>query len=504
MAELHYNDFQKNIRIIQQTGTPKNIDLENINQILLILPKKISNNIWKNIPQGENLKALIMNRSSGGLPTISTRLKNKKQTALHIGKFDPKKEAHESLTSARKMIQATSNEKSGIIAIWILGFDENDQESIARAMISAALAAKFMMPEYKSNPSKEKINSIKLIGMNKKINLEREIAESHGNNIARWLTALPANKLDALNYINLLSKLSNDLNWELTVHKTEELKTMGAGAFLAVSQGNEDDSAAIVRIKFKPHNKEAKKTLSLVGKGIIFDTGGSNLKPFNSMLDMHIDMGGSAVALGTLLAITKLNLPIEVDCWLAITENRTGPKAYKSQDVITAANGKTIQTIHTDAEGRMVLADALFFAAKEKPDFIIDYATLTGACMNAVTTRYSGAFTNHPDLHQAIKKSGTESGERVWPFPIGKEFMSELASETADIKQCSPGGGGDHILAACFLNEFVDPLIPWIHIDLSAATNKGGLAHIPTKITGFGVRFSLNLIIERDILNTKS
>ncbi|MDB2543759.1 hypothetical protein N9X63_01665 [Woeseiaceae bacterium] len=504
MAELHYNDFQKNIRIIQQTGTPKNIDLENINQILLILPKKISNNIWKNIPQGENLKALIMNRSSGGLPTISTRLKNKKQTALHIGKFDPKKEAHESLTSARKMIQATSNEKSGIIAIWILGFDENDQESIARAMISAALAAKFMMPEYKSNPSKEKINSIKLIGMNKKINLEREIAESHGNNIARWLTALPANKLDALNYIDLLSKLSNDLNWELTVHKTEELKTMGAGAFLAVSQGNEDDSAAIVRIKFKPHNKEAKKTLSLVGKGIIFDTGGSNLKPFNSMLDMHIDMGGSAVALGTLLAITKLNLPIEVDCWLAITENRTGPKAYKSQDVITAANGKTIQTIHTDAEGRMVLADALFFAAKEKPDFIIDYATLTGACMNAVTTRYSGAFTNHPDLHQAIKKSGTESGERVWPFPIGKEFMSELASETADIKQCSPGGGGDHILAACFLNEFVDPLIPWIHIDLSAATNKGGLAHIPTKITGFGVRFSLNLIIERDILNTKS
>ena len=162
MAELHYNDFQKNIRIIQQTGTPKNIDLENINQILLILPKKISNNIWKNIPQGENLKALIMNRSSGGLPTISTRLKNKKQTALHIGKFDPKKEAHESLTSARKMIEATSNEKSGIIAIWILGFDENDQESIARAMISAALAAKFMMPEYKSNPSKEKINSIKL------------------------------------------------------------------------------------------------------------------------------------------------------------------------------------------------------------------------------------------------------------------------------------------------------------------------------------------------------
>ena len=503
MAELHYNDFKKNVRIIQQTGIPKSIDLEKIDQILLILPKKISNNIWKNIPQGENLKSLITKRSSGGLPAISTRLKNEKQTALHVGKFDPKHDAHECLTSARKMIQATSNERSGIIGIWILGFNDNNEETIARAMISAALAAKFMMPEYKSNAAKEKINSIRLIGVSKKINLEREIAESHGNNIARWLTALPANKLDAVNYIDLLSKLSDDLNWELTVYKTEELKTMGAGAFLAVSQGNEDDSAAIVRLKFKPHNKEVKKTLSLVGKGIIFDTGGSNLKPFNSMLDMHIDMGGSAVALGTLLTITKLNLPIEVDCWLAITENRTGPRAYKSQDVITAANGKTIQTIHTDAEGRMVLADTLFFAAEEKPDFIIDYATLTGACMTAVTTRYSGAFTNYPGLHPTIKRSGFESGERVWPFPIGKEFMSELASTTADIKQCSPGGGGDHILAACFLNEFVDPQIPWIHIDLSAAINKGGLGHIPSKITGFGIRFSLNLIIERDILNTK-
>ena len=503
MAELQYTDFKNNIRIIQQTERPKSIEFEKIDQLLIILPKRTPNNIWKSIPQGETIKVLISKRSAGGLPAISTRLKNKKQTALHIAKIDTNSETHDRLTFARKMIKATLNEKPGSIAIWILGFDANNQETISKDMVSAALAAKFIMPEFKSKPAKEKIKSIKLIGMAKKIKLNREIAEAHGNNLARWLTALPANKLNAINYIDLLHDLSKDLNWELTVYKTEQLKTMGAGAFLAVAQGNEDDSAAIVRIKFKPQDTLTTKTLSLIGKGIIFDTGGSNLKPFNSMLDMHIDMGGSAVALGTLLTITKLNLPIEVDCWLAITENRTGPKAYKSQDVVTAANGKTIQTIHTDAEGRMVLADTLFFAAEKKPDFMIDYATLTGACMNAVTTRYSGAFTNYPDLHPVIKKSGRESGERVWPFPIGEEFMPELASETADIKQCSPGGGGDHILAACFLNEFVDPLIPWIHIDLSAATNKGGLAHIPTKITGFGIRFTLNLVIERDILNSK-
>ena len=219
------------------------------------------------------------------------------------------------------------------------------------------------------------------------------------------------------------------------------------------------------------------------------------------MLDMHIDMGGSAVAVGSLLTISKLGLPLPVDCWLAITENRTGPNAYKSQDVVTALNGKTIQSIHTDAEGRMALADTLVLAGEDKPDLIIDYATLTGACVTAVTTRYSGVFTNRADLHPVLKRAGKESGERVWPFPIGKEFLDDLKSDTADIMQCSPNGGGDHILAASFLQEFVDEKIPWVHMDLSACSRKGGLAHIPTEITGFGVRYTLHLIIEKNMLS---
>jgi leucyl aminopeptidase len=241
--------------------------------------------------------------------------------------------------------------------------------------------------------------------------------------------------------------------------------------------------------------------LSLVGKGIIFDTGGTNLKPFTSMLDMHTDMQGSAVAVGTLLAISRLELPYAVDCWLAITENRTGPEAYKSQDVVEAANGKTIQTIHTDAEGRMALADTLVFASRENPGLIVDYATLTGACMNAVTTRYSGVFTNRPDWHPVLKRTGRESGERVWPFPVAREFLSDIKSETADLKQCAPNGGGDHILAAVFLNEFIENDVPWIHIDLSAGARKGGLAHIPTEITGFGVRYTMNLILDQRALD---
>jgi len=236
--------------------------------------------------------------------------------------------------------------------------------------------------------------------------------------------------------------------------------------------------------------------VALVGKGIVFDTGGTNLKPAAGMLDMHGDMQGSAVALGTLLALTLLEAPFAVDCWLALTENRTGPRAYKQQDVVTTVSGKTIQVMHTDAEGRMVLADTLALAGAAGPATIIDYATLTGTCVSAITTRYSGIFTNRPGLHPLLKRAGEHSGERVWPFPVTDEFRDELKSEVADLKQCLVPGAGDHIMAAALLREFVPGDSTWIHIDLSASSHEGGLAHAPTKVTGFGVRYTLSLLLD--------
>jgi leucyl aminopeptidase len=297
--------------------------------------------------------------------------------------------------------------------------------------------------------------------------------------------------------------MAKNRGWAFKRFGTRELAKLGAGAFLAVAQGNDNDSAAIVRLRYRPGKQRAKADLGLVGKGIIFDTGGTNLKPFEGMLDMHGDMQGSAVALGTLLAISELKLPIAVDCWLAITENRTGPNAYKSQDVVTAANGKTIQTIHTDAEGRMALADTLVLASRDKPGILIDFATLTGTCVSAITTKYSGVFTNRAKLHPHLKRIGVNCGERVWPFPIGKEFMEDLKGDTADFMQCSPKGAGDHILAASFLAEFIENDIPWVHMDLSASDNEGGLAHIGSKFTGFGVRYTMSLILDENLLKAK-
>lgn len=494
------NRKNKDAGITQYTGTPGSQTLAGIDHLLLVLPGKVPASLWRKIPQGSKVQALMRRRAPGKTPEISTRINNKRQTALHVGKMDADLGKFEALTFSRKMVAAAMSEKAGTLGIWVLGFDTETQASIVAVVTAAALAAAYPMPTFKSDPQDKKIKSIRIIGLDRHTDLTREQAEAEGNNLARWLTALPPNKLDAANYVALLRELAKEQGWQFKKYGVRELEKLGAGAFLAVAQGNADDSAAIVRMRYRPASKTAKPVLSLVGKGIIFDTGGTNLKPFSSMLDMHIDMGGSAVAVANLLILTRLKRPEAVDCWLAITENRTGPTAYKSQDLVTALNGKTIQTIHTDAEGRMALADTLVLACRDKPKLIIDFATLTGACMNAITTRYSGVFTNRPRWHPILKRSGRDSGERVWPFPIGDDFMEELKSETADLQQCAPNGGGDHILASSFLNEFVDSKIPWVHVDLSACKRKGGLAHVPTDITGFGVRYTMNLLIDKNAL----
>jgi leucyl aminopeptidase len=492
----------KEIRVYQQLGRVTSKQLEPMDQLLLILPRKVPASLWKQVPEGRKLKAAMRRRGADSVPAFFGRLGNKKQTLVAGATLAADATAFEQLTLARKLVASVTAEKAGSLGVAVMGFDDEATATVAGNVVSAALAAAFRLPAFKSKPSSEVIRNIRLVGLSETLDLDRVRAEANGNNLARWLTAMPPNKLDAVGYADLLSALAKDRGWQHKRYSVKELEKMGAGAFLAVAQGNGDDSASIVRLRYRPGAAAAKADLSLVGKGIIFDTGGTNLKPFQAMLDMHGDMQGSAVALGTFLAISELALPIAVDCWLAITENRTGPEAYKSQDLIVAANGKTIQTIHTDAEGRMALADTLVFASREEPGLIVDYATLTGSCVNAITTRYSGVFTNRPDWHPRLKRTGQLCGERVWPFPIGKEFLEELKSEVADLQQCSVKGTGDHILAGSFLAEFIEDDVPWVHVDLSASNHKGGLAHVPTVVTGFGVRYTMSLVLDEKILES--
>lgn len=180
--------------------------------------------------------------------------------------------------------------------------------------------------------------------------------------------------------------------------------------------------------------------------------------------------------------------------WLALTENHIGPQAYHANEWVRALNGTTIEVVDTDAEGRMILADTLTLASREKPQLVIDYATLTGACVGALSTRYSGAFTNNEDWVMPLISAGKASGERIWPFPLDIDYDENIKSSVADIQQCNPGKSSDHIDAARFLSRFVEPGVNWVHLDLSAAKHKGGLAHVPTDVNGFGVRLTQALI----------
>lgn len=316
-------------------------------------------------------------------------------------------------------------------------------------------------------------------------------AESLGQatNLVRGLVMRPGNDLTPESYVQTVRDLAEKSQLKFEFWNQKKLKSMNAGAFLAVAQGSAHEHAGIVKLTYRPDSNQARK-LILVGKGMTYDTGGTNLKPARSMYGMNGDMAGSAVALALTQLAVQQNWPYQVITYLAIAENCIGENSYRPNDIVMAAKGRSIEIVHTDAEGRMVLADTLHFASKEKGDLMIDFATLTGACVAAIGNAYAGAFTNRPEWFEKIIASGRLSGERVWPFPLDEDFGDCLKSDVADIKQCLLSGGVDHIEAAHFLKEFVDPDIPWLHVDLAASQNSAGLAHIDTEATGFGVRFA--------------
>jgi leucyl aminopeptidase len=319
------------------------------------------------------------------------------------------------------------------------------------------------------------------------------MALARANLLARELTALPPNRLDPMHYRQRLRALAKEKRFSIEEYDFRKLRKMGAGAFCAVAQGSDGEGggAAIVRLSWQP--KKAAKTLALVGKGICYDTGGHNLKPAKYMAGMHEDMNGSAVALSILCAAAELKLPVRIDCWLAIAKNHLSPTAYAQGDIVTALNGTTIEVVHTDAEGRMVLADTLALATQQKPALMIDFATLTGSMTYALGTRYSGVFASTDELAEKSVMAGRQSGERVCVFPQDVDYEPALDSKVADIKQCTLDGEADHILAARFLGRFAGKT-PWIHMDLSAASCSGGLGAVATDTTGFGVSWGVALL----------
>lgn len=431
----------------------------------------------------------------------TSTLANARQTLAVLGFLRAKATPFETLFLAGRLLKETTARRPTTLGLFAPGVAA---DPVLDALLQAALAHAFTLPSFRTKPaSRDRLRSIALPG-DAAVELRYANASSRANNLARWLTALPPNKLDAVSYRRLIGTLARERRIGMRWLDEPTLRRLGANAFLAVSAGNAQRTAGIAHLRYRPRTRSAARSpaVALVGKGILFDTGGTNLKAHRAMLDMHTDMAGSAVALSTLLALAELRAPFAADAWLAITENRTGPQAYRPQDIVRAANGVTIQVVHTDAEGRMVLADTLALAARTRPRFMIDFATLTGAAVHALTERMSAVFTNRPGLEAQLTAAGRASGERVWSFPFDADYDSDLESKVADILQCAVEGKGDHILAARFMNRFVPKETPWAHVDLASAVRSGGLGHVGTDITGFGVRYTLELLLRQKILDS--
>lgn len=483
----------------QELSLPPHEAVEAWAHLIVLVDEDMQGKAWARIPCGEVLKTRLERRPTGSEGPLVTDLPNARGTRVVLGFVKTAARAFERLSAARKLAAAALGDKPARIDVLVHSADASARDAAA-ATVAALLAADHVLPSYKLKPAATpSLEAITVWGLEERMDLVRLGAEADANNLARDLTARPPNKLTPALYREEIERLAAAHGWAFSFFDEAVLQQEKAGAFLAVVQASAERDAGIVRLRYRPTEPTETAPVALVGKGICFDTGGANLKPAGGMLGMHGDMQGSAVALGTLLALSEMKAPFPVDCWLALAENHIGPRAYKQNDVVTACNGTSIEVVHTDAEGRMVLADTLALASRETPRLILDYATLTGACVVALGTRYSGAFTNREELIGEIIAAGRESGERVWPFPTDADYDEALESEVADVKQCIIEGEADHILAARFLNRFVPETIPWIHVDLAASEHKGGLGHVATNVTGFGIRFTLNLLLDRTL-----
>ncbi|MGI9307466.1 MAG: M17 family metallopeptidase [Gammaproteobacteria bacterium] len=318
-------------------------------------------------------------------------------------------------------------------------------------------------------------------------------AKAEANALARALCRLPPNILSLPVFAKTASALGKQRGLGVKVFDSKQLANMGAGAILAVGRGSVVQPQ-IVRLRYRPSG--AKRRIILIGKGVCYDTGGVNAKPARHMRGMKGDMAGAAVALGAVLGAAERGIPAQIDAYLALAENGIGPAAYRPDEEITALSGKRIEIVHSDAEGRMILADALTLATREQPraDAVITFATLTGTMHAALGNRMSGVFACGEQWLARAMRAAEASGERLCTFPLPADYRRALKSDVADIKQCAEEGEADHIMAALFLREFMEGAPPWLHLDLSAASCKEGLGAMPGPETGFGAAWAMELL----------
>ena len=413
---------------------------------------------------------------------------------LLVGIGDSKDAPKIAWSMGHALAKAARAQKSAAVQL-----PEVTPESV-RAVSQGLVAGAYRYTEYKSDKTAAAtLASAALLGAPKgvrgltaAVRAGKAIAES--TNFARDLVNRPPNDLNPVSLARAASTESKKLGLSCRVWNKARIQKEGMNLLLAVNKGSAIEPR-VIHVVYKP--ARPKKKIVFVGKGLTFDAGGLCIKPAGSMVDMKCDMAGAATTLGIVFAAARLKLPVEVHALIGSTENMTGAKAYRPGDVYKSLEGKTVEVINTDAEGRLVLADVLTWAVRKlKPDLMIDHATLTGACMVALGPWRAALYTDDDELASTYLEAGEGEGESFWRMPLDSDLRSTLKSSIADLKHVGGRYGGS-ITAALFLKEFVDETT-WMHLDIAGPSFVDrSHGRLPKGGTGFGVatgvRFLENL-----------
>jgi leucyl aminopeptidase len=358
-----------------------------------------------------------------------------------------------------------------------------DIEGAVAAVVLGTQLGAYSFDEYRSEPKERAFSTLILVGNDVDDGgVLAANALASGIWLARDLVNRPAADKPPAAIADIATGLHRDVS--VTVYDERQIEEMGFGGLVAVNRGS-DRPARMVVMEYRPEG--ASRTVAFVGKGIVFDSGGLSIKSATNMETMKTDMAGAAAVIGAIKAIAEVGLAVNVIGITPLTENLTGGSATRPGDVMRAYNGKTIEILNTDAEGRLVLADGLSLAAEGEPDLIVDIATLTGACKVALGASIGGLFALDDDAATTVASAAASAGEKFWRLPVEKEYRSLVDSDIADMKNTG-GGWGGAITAALILSEFVGD-VPWVHLDIAGPARADSNDHYVSKGgSGFGVR----------------
>jgi len=362
-----------------------------------------------------------------------------------------------------------------------------DAEDAVKSIVEGSFIGNFDPDTYKSDRKDQKVDSVTVVAAGDQGKLQKFVDEGRivgeSQNFTRQLVNEPSNRMTPTKLADEAKKMSAEVGLKCEVYGADKIKELKMGAFWSVAQGS-DEPPALIIMRYEPAGAPEKPVLGLVGKGITFDTGGISIKPADGMEKMKYDMAGGAAMIGAMRAIALLKPKLKVIGIVCATENMPSGKAQKPGDVQIAMSGKSIEIINTDAEGRLVLADGLFYARQLGCTHLVDAATLTGACVVALGYVNAGVFANDDKMFDRFNRALDRAGEKMWRLPLDEEYKESIRSNIADIVN-SGGRWGGAITAAMFLKEFSEDT-PWLHLDIAGTAwmedNKPWIAKGPSGI----------------------